>query len=163
MTCPPTYNKYLGNSLFLSLLINITFRDRADMLNINRIDHLVLTVKDIDETVQFYTSVMGMKKIEFGQGRIALAFGQQKINLHQLGNEFEPKAQHVAAGSADLCFIIDTPIQQAIDDLAAKGINILEGPVYRTGALGKIISAYFRDPDGNLIEVSNYINNSKDD
>ncbi len=133
------------------------------MLNINRIDHLVLTVKDIDETVQFYTSVMGMEKIEFGQGRIALAFGQQKINLHQLGNEFEPKAQHVGAGSADLCFIIDTPIQQAIDDLAAKGIQILEGPVYRTGALGKIISAYFRDPDGNLIEVSNYINNSKDD
>ncbi len=133
------------------------------MLNINRIDHLVLTVKDIDETVRFYTSVMGMKKIEFGEGRIALAFGQQKINLHQLGNEFEPKAQHVAAGSADLCFIIDTPIQQAIDGLAAKGINILEGPVYRTGALGNILSAYFRDPDGNLIEVSNYVNNSKDD
>ncbi len=133
------------------------------MLNINRIDHLVLTVKDIDETVRFYSSVMGMEKIEFGEGRIALAFGQQKINLHQLGNEFEPKAQHVAAGSADLCFIIDTPIQQAIDGLAAKGINILEGPVYRTGALGNIISAYFRDPDGNLIEVSNYVNNSKDD
>lgn len=133
------------------------------MLNINRIDHLVLTVKDIDETVRFYTSVMGMEKIEFGEGRIALAFGQQKINLHQLGNEFEPKAQHVAAGSADLCFIIDMPIQQAIDDLAANGINILEGPVYRTGALGNIISAYFRDPDGNLIEVSNYVNNSKDD
>ncbi|WP_318479281.1 VOC family protein [Photobacterium leiognathi] len=132
-------------------------------MNINRIDHLVLTVKDIDETVRFYTSVMGMKKIEFGEGRIALAFGQQKINLHQLGNEFEPKAQHVAAGSADLCFIIDTPIQQAIDGLAAKGINILEGPVYRTGALGNILSAYFRDPDGNLIEVSNYVNNSKDD
>ncbi|WP_305419695.1 VOC family protein [Photobacterium leiognathi] len=132
-------------------------------MNINRIDHLVLTVKDIDETVRFYTSVMGMEKIEFGQGRIALAFGQQKINLHQLGNEFEPKAQHVGAGSADLCFIIDTPIQQAIDDLAAKGIKILEGPVYRTGALGNIISAYFRDPDGNLIEVSNYVNNSKDD
>ncbi len=133
------------------------------MLNINRIDHLVLTVKDIYKTVRFYSSVMGMEKIEFGEGRIALAFGQQKINLHQLGNEFEPKAQHVGAGSADLCFIIDTPIQQAIDDLAAKGINILEGPVYRTGALGKIISAYFRDPDGNLIEVSNYVNNSKDD
>ncbi|WP_318462256.1 VOC family protein [Photobacterium leiognathi] len=132
-------------------------------MNINRIDHLVLTVKDIDETVRFYTSVMGMEKIEFGEGRIALAFGQQKINLHQLGNEFEPKAQHVGAGSADLCFIIDTPIQQAIDGLAAKGINILEGPVYRTGALGNIISAYFRDPDGNLIEVSNYVNNSKDD
>ncbi|WP_318436512.1 VOC family protein [Photobacterium leiognathi] len=132
-------------------------------MNINRIDHLVLTVKDIDETVRFYSSVMGMEKIEFGEGRIALAFGQQKINLHQLGNEFEPKAQHVAAGSADLCFIIDTPIQQAIDGLAAKGINILEGPVYRTGALGNIISAYFRDPDGNLIEVSNYVNNSKDD
>ncbi|WP_419238907.1 VOC family protein [Photobacterium leiognathi subsp. mandapamensis] len=133
------------------------------MLNINRIDHLVLTVKDIDETVRFYNSVMGMEKIEFGEGRIALAFGQQKINLHQLGNEFEPKAQHVGAGSADLCFIIDMPIQQAIDGLAAKGIKILEGPVCRTGALGNIISAYFRDPDGNLIEVSNYVNNSKDD
>ncbi|WP_305814386.1 VOC family protein [Photobacterium leiognathi] len=132
-------------------------------MNINRIDHLVLTVKDIDETVRFYTSVMGMEKIEFVEARIHLAFGQQKINLHQLGNEFEPKALQVVAGSADLCFIIDTPIQQAIDDLAAKGIQILEGPVYRTGALGKIISAYFRDPDGNLIEVSNYVNNSKDD
>ncbi|ELU06389.1 hypothetical protein CAPTEDRAFT_94698 [Capitella teleta] len=126
-------------------------------MQVNRIDHLVLTVNDIEETVQFYTSVMGMEKIEFGAGRVALRFGQQKINLHELGNEFEPKAHTVASGSADLCFIIDTPLQEAMDHLAAKGVQVIEGPVQRTGALGKILSTYFRDPDGNLIEVSNYI------
>ena len=127
-------------------------------MQVNRIDHLVLTVKDIEATVQFYTSAMGMETVEFGEERIALSFGQQKINLHLLGNEFEPKAQEVQSGSADLCFIIDTPVQQAVNDLEAKGIQIIEGPVQRTGALGKINSAYFRDPDGNLIEVSNYAN-----
>ncbi|WP_067216393.1 VOC family protein [Marinomonas gallaica] len=125
-------------------------------MQVNRIDHLVLTVKNIDVTVQFYTSVMGMKAIEFGEGRKALSFGQQKINLHQLGNEFEPKALNVKAGSEDLCFIIDTPITDAIKDIERNGVKVIEGPVSRTGALGTIHSAYFRDPDGNLIEVSNY-------
>ena len=126
-------------------------------MRVNRIDHLVLTVADIDRSVEFYTRVMGMDKIEFGEGRIALAFGEQKINLHQLGQEFEPKAKNVRQGSADLCFIVDTSIAQAITEFRQQGIEIIEGPVDRTGARGNIVSAYLRDPDGNLIEVSNYV------
>lgn len=126
-------------------------------MQINRIDHLVLTVADIGRTVDFYTRMLGMEKIEFGEGRIALSCGKQKINLHQLGKEFEPKAENVRAGSADLCFIIDTPIAQAIEHLQQYGVELIEGPVTRTGANGKIISAYLRDPDDNLLEVSNYI------
>jgi len=126
-------------------------------MQINRIDHLVLTVADIERTVEFYTRVLGMRKIEFGEGRIALACGEQKINLHQLGMEFEPRAEHVRAGSADLCLIIDTPIAQAIEQLQQQGVDLIAGPVNRSGAKGKIISAYLRDPDGNLLEVSNYI------
>lgn len=126
-------------------------------MKINRIDHLVLTVADIDRTVDFYTRILGMEKIEFAQGRIALACGEQKINLHQLGNEFEPRAGHVRAGSADLCLIIDTPIEQAIEHIQQHGVDLIAGPVSRSGAKGKIISAYLRDPDGNLLEVSNYI------
>ena len=126
-------------------------------MRINRIDHLVLTVTDIDRTVEFYTRILGMEKIEFGEGRIALTCGEQKINLHQLGKEFEPKAEQVKAGSADLCFIIDTPIAQAIEHFQQHGVELIEGPVSRTGACGKIISAYLRDPDGNLLEVSNYL------
>ena len=126
-------------------------------MKIKRIDHLVLTVKDIPTTVDFYERVLGMKRIEFGDGRIALSFGQQKINLHQQGNEFEPKAGNVASGSADLCFIIDTPITDAITDLLNHNVRVIEGPVNRTGANGAIVSAYFRDPDCNLIEISNYL------
>ncbi len=122
-----------------------------------RIDHLVLTVADIERTVEFYQSVMGMTRVEFGAGRSALCFGQQKINLHQTGREFEPKAGQVQAGSADLCFIVDDPVEQAITQLEALGIEIIAGPVNRTGARGEIVSAYFRDPDDNLIEISNYI------
>lgn len=126
-------------------------------MKINRIDHLVLTVADIDRTVDFYARVLGMEKIEFAQGRIALACGEQKINLHQSGKEFEPRAKHVRAGSADLCLIIDTPIEQAIEHIQQHGVDLLAGSVSRSGAKGKIISAYLRDPDGNLLEVSNYI------
>jgi len=129
-------------------------------MQVNRIDHLVLTVRDIKRSVHFYESVMGMKKIEFGGGRIALLFGSQKINLHELGNEFEPKAGNVKGGSADLCFIISTPVKEAIEQLIEQGIPVIAGPVSRTGATGNILSAYFRDPDGNLIEVSNYIHNN---
>ena len=127
-------------------------------MEIDRIDHLVLTVKDIDSTIDFYQSVMGMKKVVFGEGRVALLFGSQKINLHQSGKELEPKASHVMPGSSDLCFLIKQPIKQAIKHLIACDISIIEGPVSRTGATGKIISAYFRDPDGNLIEIANHIN-----
>jgi len=125
-------------------------------MKINRIDHLVLTVADIDRTVDFYTRILGMEKFEFAQGRIALACGEQKINLHQLGKEFEPRAEQVRAGSADLCLIIDTPLEQAIEHIQQHGVDLIAGPVNRSGAKGKIISAYLRDPDGNLLEVSNY-------
>lgn len=125
-------------------------------MNICRLDHLVLTVKDLEITVQFYVSVLGMEKEEFGAGRLALRYGNQKINLHQAGKEFEPKAQLPTPGSADLCFITDIPLAEAIEHVRSMGVEILEGPVMRTGATGKICSFYFRDPDFNLIEVSNY-------
>ncbi|RDE24936.1 VOC family protein [Motiliproteus coralliicola] len=126
-------------------------------MNVVQLDHLVLTVSNIDSSVEFYGQILGMEKVTFGEGRIALAFGQQKINLHQHGNEFEPKADTPCPGSADLCFIIDQPLDQAIAHLNANNVAIIEGPVERTGASGKILSIYFRDPDGNLIEVSNQL------
>lgn len=125
-------------------------------MRVNRIDHLVLTVADIEHTADFYQRVLGMQRIEFAGGRIALQCGAQKINLHQLGSEFEPRAQWVKPGSADLCFIVDTPITEAIEHIRQQGIDIIDGPVERSGAAGSIVSAYLRDPDGNLIEVSNY-------
>jgi len=125
-------------------------------MQVNRIDHLVLTVADIDSTVNFYESVLGMRKIEFAGGRVALAFGRQKINLHRLGSEFEPHAGCVQTGSADLCFIVDNPLEEALAQLPKLGVEIIEGPVARSGAEGALRSLYFRDPDGNLIEVSNY-------
>lgn len=128
-----------------------------EVVQVDRIDHLVLTVKDIDATVDFYQRVMGMEKVVFGGGRVALSFGNQKINLHQVGREFEPKASNVKSGSADLCFIIKQPITRAINHLLSHKIEVIAGPVGRTGAAGNIVSAYFRDPDGNLIEVSNYV------
>ncbi len=124
---------------------------------INRLDHLVLTVRDIEKTCAFYTAVLGMEVVTFGNGRKALAFGQQKINLHASGKEFTPHAKAPTPGSADLCFITDTPLASVIAELKQQQVNILEGPVERTGAQGKILSVYFRDPDENLIEVSNYL------
>jgi catechol 2,3-dioxygenase-like lactoylglutathione lyase family enzyme len=121
-----------------------------------RLDHLVLTVADIDATVRFYADILGMHKEVFGAGRVALRFGEQKINLHQRGKEFEPKAQRPTPGSADLCFITDWPLAEAMQQVAQHGVEILEGPVARTGATGPIQSFYFRDPDANLIEVANY-------
>lgn len=125
-------------------------------MNITGIDHIVLTVKDIDATVEFYESVMGMVKEVFAEGRVALKFGNQKINLHQYGNEFEPKAHLPTPGSEDLCFITETELEEAISRAKSHGVEIIEGPGMRTGAAGAIRSFYFRDPDGNLIEVSNY-------
>jgi catechol 2,3-dioxygenase-like lactoylglutathione lyase family enzyme len=126
-------------------------------VRIDRLDHLVLTVADIDATVDFYTRVLGMGAVTFGAGRTALAFGRSKINLHRAGHEFEPKARRPTPGSADLCLIADGPLEQVIEDLAAHGVPIEEGPVERTGATGPIRSVYFRDPDQNLIEVSTYL------
>ena len=127
-------------------------------MNIEAIDHIVLTVKDIDATCAFYAKVLGMRVTTFSSGRKALSFGRQKVNLHQYGQELEPKAKKPYPGSADLCFITAVPILEAIEHLIASGVKILEGPVQRTGAMGAIKSVYFRDPDGNLIEVSNYEN-----
>lgn len=126
------------------------------MLQINRLDHLVLTVKDIEKTVAFYTQILGMQKEVFKENRIALKYGNQKINLHELGKEFEPKAHNVKEGSADLCFIIDTSVEEAKSYLEKKDVKIIEGIVDRTGANGTIKSIYLRDPDLNLIELSNY-------
>ena len=125
-------------------------------MHIDRLDHLVLTVADIDRTCSFYQQVMGFEVVNFRGNRKALSFGWQKINLHQLGHEFEPKALRPTAGSADLCLIATTPLQQVMEELGAAGIAIEEGPVERTGARGAIRSVYIRDPDQNLIEISNY-------
>jgi catechol 2,3-dioxygenase-like lactoylglutathione lyase family enzyme len=127
---------------------------------ITHLDHLVLTVRDISATIAFYTKVLGMKEVTFGKNRRALSFGNQKINLHQSGHEFEPKAACPTPGSADLCFISDIPLSLIISGLTAHDVPILEGPVARTGAEGPILSVYFRDPDGNLIEISNPIRES---
>lgn len=115
-----------------------------------------MTVKDINVTVQFYKSVLGMVTETFGEGRVALKFGNQKINLHEQGKELPPNANQPIPGSEDLCFITDTKLEAAMEHVKSKGIQIIEGPVARTGATGSIISFYFRDPDNNLIEVANY-------
>ena len=127
------------------------------MIEIGRLDHLVLTVADIGRTCDFYRDVLGMSVETFGAGRTALKFGAQKFNLHQAGHEFEPKAARPTPGSADICPIATTPLDSVVAHLDAKGVAIEEGPVSRTGATGPITSVYFRDPDQNLIEVSNYV------
>ncbi len=124
-------------------------------MNIDRLDHLVRTVRDIGKTCDFYANVLGMEVVTFGGGRKALHFGRQKINLHEAGKEFEPKALRPTPGSADLCLITKTPLDQVIRHVQAHGVAIEEGPVERTGATGKIRSVYLRDPDGNLIEIAN--------
>lgn len=123
---------------------------------IESLDHFVLTVQKIEKTCEFYSTVLGMKIVRFGEGRLALQFGNQKINLHEFGNEFEPKAAFPVPGSSDLCFITKVPIEELIKHLQEKNIHIEEGPINRTGALGLITSIYVRDPDQNLIELSNY-------
>jgi catechol 2,3-dioxygenase-like lactoylglutathione lyase family enzyme len=125
-------------------------------MKIKSIDHTVLTVRDIQATVEFYESTLGMAVEAFGEGRIALKFGTQKINLHQQGNEVEPKAESPTPGSGDLCFVTEMPLETAIAHVQNHGVEIIEGPVQRTGAQGPILSFYFRDPDLNLIEVANY-------
>ena len=126
-------------------------------MELSKLDHIVLTVSNIEKTISFYVSVMGMKKEVFGQGRVALKYGDQKINLHEFGNEFEPKANKPTPGSADLCFITKTPLNEAMSHVTSCGVEIIEGPVERTGAKGSILSFYFRDPDNNLIEVANEV------
>lgn len=127
-----------------------------NLVAIDRIDHIVLTVRDVAGTCDFYTRALGIEAREFEPGRWALHFGRQKINLHQAGAEFEPKAAHPAPGSGDLCFITEAPIEEVVTRLEGAGVAIELGPVAREGAEGAMSSVYFRDPDGNLIEVARY-------
>jgi catechol 2,3-dioxygenase-like lactoylglutathione lyase family enzyme len=117
----------------------------------------VLTCADVEATIDFYTRALGMQAETVGGGRRALKFGSQKINLHQKGKEFEPKARLATAGSGDFCLLSDVPVAEIAEHLAAGGIDVFEGPAPRTGATGRLMSIYFRDPDGNLVEVSNLI------
>lgn len=127
-------------------------------MNITALDHLVLTVADINRTMDFYTRILGMQEITFGEGRKALLFGCQKINLHQKGAEVLPNAAHAVCGSADLCLLTDTPLPQVLAELQAQGVEAISDIVPRTGAVGAIDSVYLRDPDGNLLEISRYRN-----
>jgi catechol 2,3-dioxygenase-like lactoylglutathione lyase family enzyme len=125
------------------------------MICVSSLDHWVLTVRDLAATCRFYADILGMEVIQFGEGRLALAFGHQKINLHQVGQEFSPHAQHPTPGSADVCLIVETPLVEVMEFLQQQGIPVELGIVTRTGATGAIASLYLRDPDGNLIELSN--------
>lgn len=131
------------------------------MPKLNRIDHFVLTARDVDASVAFYTRVLGMTAEQFhppdGTLRWALCFGANKINLHQAGAEFKPNARVATVGAQDICFISDEPLSIWQKHFSNCGVAVEEGPIRRTGATGKIISLYIRDPDGNLIEVSNYL------
>lgn len=124
---------------------------------IDHLDHLVLTTADRAACIDFYTRVLGMRLETFAGGRVAFAFGNQKINLHERGREFEPKAHLPVPGALDLCFIADRPLAEVIAQLQARGWPIVEGPVERTGATQRIRSVYLRDPDLNLIEISELI------
>ena len=125
-------------------------------MEITHIDHLVLTVKNIEASCTFYTNVLGMKEVMFQSGRKAVTFGNQKINFHEYGKEFDPRALHPVPGSADLCFITRDPIAKIMSHLEICGVKILEGPLERTGAMGPMTSIYIQDPDQNLIEIAVY-------
>jgi catechol 2,3-dioxygenase-like lactoylglutathione lyase family enzyme len=126
-------------------------------MELDAIDHLVLTVRDIPTSIAFYARVFGMRETSFGDNRKALSFGRCKFNLHQAGNEFEPKAAQPNPGAIDVCLLTRTPMNTIILHLAAQHITVEAGPVQRTGAQGPILSVYVRDPDGNLIELSNLL------
>lgn len=126
-------------------------------MRLERIDHLVLTVQDLQASIHFYTQVLGMTHEVFGESRHALKFGQQKINLHLESAPIQPHASKPCPGSADLCFITTTPLEQVIQTLQNNAVPVEDGPVSRTGAQGPILSVYFRDPDGNLLEISNQL------
>jgi catechol 2,3-dioxygenase-like lactoylglutathione lyase family enzyme len=132
-------------------------RRRVDLpMKISAIDHFVLTVRSIPATCEFYDRVLGMRAVKFDSGRRALVFGRQKINLHQAGREFEPKAKAPAPGAGDFCLISEEPIAEVIRQLGEAGVSIEVGPVLKSDAEGSITSAYIRDPDGNLVEISEY-------
>ncbi|MBA2284580.1 MAG: VOC family protein [Ktedonobacteraceae bacterium] len=129
-------------------------------MNIQCLDHLVLTVRDIAATCDFYARVLGMQVVTFDDGRKALRFGKQKINLHEAGKEFEPKARTPTPGSADLCLLTELPLTQVIEHMQACGVTIEVGPVQRTGARYTLASVYVRDPDGNLVEIANELDDT---
>jgi catechol 2,3-dioxygenase-like lactoylglutathione lyase family enzyme len=131
-------------------------RARNDVpMSVSSLDHLVLTVDDIDATVAFYRTALGMREITFGAGRRALALGDQKINLHPHAAPITPHARRPTPGSADLCLLTHVPITRVVQHLQAAGVPVEEGPVHRTGATSALLSVYVRDPDGNLVEISN--------
>jgi catechol 2,3-dioxygenase-like lactoylglutathione lyase family enzyme len=123
---------------------------------VDRFDHLVLTVVDIEESVLFYRRVLGLSELRSSEGRVALAFGEQKINLHPVESAIEPRALRPTPGSADLCFVSSLPIEKVTDHLRACDVAVACGPVARAGAIGPMTSVYIRDPDGNLIELAVY-------
>ena len=125
-------------------------------MHIERLDHLVLTVADIARTCDFYSRMLGMEVVIFGEGRTALRFGQHKINLHSADNVPNLVADKPTPGSADLCFITRTPLAEVVSHLQDCGVPIVAGPGPRAGAIGTIQSIYIRDPDQNLVEISNY-------
>ena len=132
-------------------------------MKIDRFDHMVFTVRDVERTCAFYRRVLGMEVISFGAGRRALRFGNQKINLHLAGEELAPRADVPAPGSGDVCLIAKTDLDEAMAHVRGCGVDIIEGPCEKSGAAGPILSLYFRDPDGNLIEVSRYADEPGDD
>lgn len=125
------------------------------MVSIDSLDHVVLTVRDVAATCWFYATVLGMRRVEFGEGRIALHFGDQKLNLHEAARPIDANVRHATPGSADLCFLTRTPIDEVAEHLRANGIDVILGPVMRTGATGQIRSIYCYDPDENLVEIAN--------
>lgn len=126
------------------------------MISIDRVDHLVLTVADVERAAEFYERILGMQALSFPDDRRALSFGEQSIKLHAASDLVEPTATHPVPGSANLCFVTENAVSEVQEHLRANDVRIEEGPVIRTGAVGPITSLYFRDPDGNLIEVAHY-------
>ncbi len=126
-------------------------------MKIDRIDHVVLTVADIEKTCEFYSRVLGMEVVTFGENRRALRFGRQKLNLHERGKEASLRARTAIPGAVDICLITESPIEEVVSQLQRAGVSIEEGPIERSGAIGPMMSVYFRDLDENLIEVSRYI------
>lgn len=125
-------------------------------MDLTGIDHFVLTVEDVEATCAFYSEVLDVEVVTFGEGRRALQFGDQKVNLHPAGDEFEPKAALPTPGGGDFCVTTDAPIDTVERRLRDAGVEVVHGPVEQQGAVGPMLSVYFRDPDGNLVEVANY-------
>lgn len=123
---------------------------------IERIDHFVLTVRSVEETCAFYTRVLGFERVDQEGSPTALRFGLQKINIHEAGRTFEPKAAHPTPGAGDFCLVTTWPIASVVERLTANAVIVELGPVHRNGAVGPMASVYFRDPDNNLVEVSCY-------